>query len=136
MITERPRKTGHAYEPELGSELGLEHEFESPAALERPVQAVAGVDRQATQGLDRAEAPVVYYAGTRIYFRPLELADEPLLRRWINDPRVWKYLLHRGPVSEQRDARVARSAGQERQRIRVRDRAQRQRPADRIDRPA
>ena len=30
--------------------------------------------------------PVVYYEGDRIYFRPIEQTDEPLLRKWINDP--------------------------------------------------
>jgi RimJ/RimL family protein N-acetyltransferase len=35
---------------------------------------------------------IVYYEGERIYFRPVELSDEPCLRRWINDPRVWRTL--------------------------------------------
>ena len=46
---------------------------------------------------------VVYYNGERIYFRPLEPADEPTLRRWINDPRVWRTLSHRMPVNECRE---------------------------------
>ncbi len=47
----------------------------------------------------RADAPVVYYEGDRLYFRPLELDDEPLLRRWINDPANWRGLCHRTPVN-------------------------------------
>lgn len=46
---------------------------------------------------------VVYYEGERIYFRPIEPGDEPLCRRWINDPRVWRTLSHRTPVNECRE---------------------------------
>lgn len=46
---------------------------------------------------------VVYYQGERIYFRPLELADEPLIRQFINDPQVWYTLSHRLPANEQRE---------------------------------
>lgn len=35
---------------------------------------------------------VIYYEGERIYFRPVEPSDEACLRRWINDPRVWRTL--------------------------------------------
>lgn len=44
-------------------------------------------------------APIIFYAGERIDFRPIELSDEPLLRRWINDPRVWATLHFRGPLN-------------------------------------
>lgn len=43
------------------------------------------------------DAPVIYYMGRRIYFRSPEPEDEPLLRRWVNDPRVWSTLKFRGP---------------------------------------
>lgn len=46
---------------------------------------------------------VVFYNGERIYFRPLEPADEPQLRTWINDPRVWSTLGHHLPVNEPRE---------------------------------
>jgi RimJ/RimL family protein N-acetyltransferase len=46
---------------------------------------------------------VVYYAGQRIDFRPLEVDDEPLLRRWINDPRIWSTLNQRPPVNACRE---------------------------------
>jgi len=36
--------------------------------------------------------PVVFYEGRRIYFRPVELEDEPLLRRWVNDPETWRMM--------------------------------------------
>jgi RimJ/RimL family protein N-acetyltransferase len=46
---------------------------------------------------------VVFYEGRSIYFRPIEPADEPQLRRWINDPRVWATLGHRPPMNECRE---------------------------------
>ncbi|MCH7812555.1 MAG: GNAT family N-acetyltransferase, partial [Planctomycetes bacterium] len=44
-----------------------------------------------------------YYDGDRIYLRPVELADEPLLRRWFNDPENWRTLQRFGPINEQRE---------------------------------
>jgi len=54
---------------------------------------------------------VIYYSGERIYFRPLEPADEPTLRRWINDPRVWRTLSTRRPVNECREREWIESHG-------------------------
>lgn len=48
-------------------------------------------------------ANVKYYEGERIYFRPLELADEPALRVWVNDPRNWRTLGRFLPVNAQRE---------------------------------
>ena len=47
--------------------------------------------------------PVVYYEGDRIYFRPVEPTDEPLLRKWINDPANWRGLGVRGPLNTCRE---------------------------------
>jgi RimJ/RimL family protein N-acetyltransferase len=47
----------------------------------------------------RASAPVVFYPGRRIYFRPLEMDDEPLLRRWMNDPEIRRGLGRRSPLN-------------------------------------
>lgn len=58
-----------------------------------------------------AAEPVVYCEGQRIYFRPLELEDEPLLRRWINDPANRRYLLHRPPLSAAREREYIESQG-------------------------
>lgn len=44
--------------------------------------------------------PVIYYEGERIYFRPIEVEDAPLLRRWVNDPRVWSTTGFRPPMNE------------------------------------
>ncbi|MCP4247465.1 MAG: GNAT family N-acetyltransferase, partial [bacterium] len=44
-----------------------------------------------------------YYDGDRIYLRPVELADEPLLRRWFNDPENWRTLKRFRPINEQRE---------------------------------
>ena len=46
---------------------------------------------------------VAYYRGDTVYFRPIELADEPLLRRWINDPDNWTHLSHRPPLNASRE---------------------------------
>lgn len=46
---------------------------------------------------------VVFYEGERIYFRPVEPEDEPLLRKWINDPRVWSTLHSRPPLNSVRE---------------------------------
>lgn len=35
----------------------------------------------------------IFFEGERIYLRPLELEDEPVLRRWINHPANWVTLL-------------------------------------------
>lgn len=42
---------------------------------------------------------VQFYQGDRIYFRPLELEDEPVVRVWVNDPRNWRTLLRNRPVN-------------------------------------
>ncbi len=57
------------------------------------------------------DRPVVYYLGQRIYFRPLEVSDEPQLRRWVNDPRVWATLQHRGPINAARETEWIESLG-------------------------
>ena len=38
---------------------------------------------------------VVYYSGNRIYFRPKEFDDEPMLCSWINHPQIWLTMGHR-----------------------------------------
>lgn len=110
MITERPRKAGHP------------HEFQAPARP-RPVERVSAPTLddarfpagEGTGGTGSApardEAPVVYYLGQRIYFRPIEPDDEPRLRRWINDPRVWRYLLHRPPINALREREYIEGLG-------------------------
>jgi RimJ/RimL family protein N-acetyltransferase len=49
--------------------------------------------------------------GERIYFRPIELDDEPLLRTWINDPHTWSTLGHRPPVNACREREWIESLG-------------------------
>ena len=44
--------------------------------------------------------PVIYYEGDCIYFRPIEVEDAAVLRRWVNDPRVWSTLGFRPPMNE------------------------------------
>lgn len=56
---------------------------------------------------------VVFYQGERIDFRPIEPADEPLLRRWINDPAVRRGLCFRGPISEPREREWIQSLGKD-----------------------
>ena len=46
---------------------------------------------------------VKYYEGDRVYLRPIELADESLFRRWLNDPATWKTLDRWLPLNEKRE---------------------------------
>ncbi len=46
---------------------------------------------------------IKYYNGERLYFRPLEPGDEEPLRRWRNDPEIWRTLDRGYPVNEFRE---------------------------------
>jgi len=46
---------------------------------------------------------VKFYEGDRIYFRPLELDDEPKLRSWINNPLNWITLARAMPINAHRE---------------------------------
>ncbi len=64
------------------------------------------------EGTNVAQATrVVCYAGKRIYLRPIELDDEPLLRRWINDPQNWRGLMFRPPINACREREWIESLG-------------------------
>lgn len=67
-----------------------------------------------TPALPHEPVRVVYYMGCRVDFRPLEFSDEPLLRRWINDPAVWATLLHRPPINAVREREWISSLGKDR----------------------
>jgi RimJ/RimL family protein N-acetyltransferase len=54
---------------------------------------------------------VVYYEGQRIYFRALDVDDEPLLRKWINDPAVRQHLLHRPALNSLREREFIEAQG-------------------------
>ena len=54
---------------------------------------------------------VVYYQGDQIYFSPIEMTDEPLLRKWINDPRVWSTVSFRPPINAQRETEWIENLG-------------------------
>jgi len=56
---------------------------------------------------------VVYYNGERIYFRPIESEDEPMLRAWVNDPRVWATLGYRMPINAHREREWIESHGKD-----------------------
>lgn len=56
---------------------------------------------------------VVFYEGHRIYFSPVEPQDEPLLRRFINDPANWRGLMHRPPVNACREREWIESLGRD-----------------------
>jgi RimJ/RimL family protein N-acetyltransferase len=111
MITERPRKAGHAAEFEPESEFELSGTVEHAYAFEPAVDASSAAVCTEPRSVVRQDAPIVYYMGSRIYFRPLELSDERLLRRWINDPRIWRYLLQRRPTTEQGEREYLESLG-------------------------
>jgi RimJ/RimL family protein N-acetyltransferase len=44
-----------------------------------------------------------YYDGERIYFRPVEMSDEAMLRGWVGDPANWSTLGRFLPVNELRE---------------------------------
>lgn len=52
---------------------------------------------------DPRREPVIFYEGDRIYFRPIEPEDEPLLRRYVNDPHNWQGLHTRPPINAVRE---------------------------------
>jgi RimJ/RimL family protein N-acetyltransferase len=54
---------------------------------------------------------VVFYEGQRIYFRPLELDDELLLRKFINDPANWRFLRNVQPLNSVREREWIESLG-------------------------
>lgn len=43
---------------------------------------------------------IVFRKGTRVMLRPLERADAPTLRRWMNDPQVTEFLIRVLPMME------------------------------------
>ncbi len=42
---------------------------------------------------------VLFYAGDRLYLRPIEVSDEFLLRKWLNDPIIRQGLDHLPPTN-------------------------------------
>jgi len=54
---------------------------------------------------------VVFYEGQRIYFRPLELEDAPLLEKFINNPANWRFLRAGRPLNEVREREWIESLG-------------------------
>lgn len=55
---------------------------------------------------------VSFYEGDRIYFRPLEIEDEPLLRLWFNDPRNWRTLLRNRPITAVQEKKFLEKLGE------------------------
>lgn len=46
---------------------------------------------------------IVFRQGTKVLLRPLERADIPTLRRWMNDPEVTQFLVRMFPVMEKEE---------------------------------
>ena len=59
----------------------------------------------------QAGEPVRFYEGKRIYFRPVEVEDEPLLKRFINNPANWRFLRHGQPLNSVREREWIESLG-------------------------
>lgn len=55
----------------------------------------------------------MFFDGKRIYFRPLELEDEPILRRWINHPQNWVTLLRCTPQNGVREREWIENLGKD-----------------------
>jgi len=49
------------------------------------------------------EQQVVFRKGVRVQLRPLERADVPTLRRWLNDPEVTQFLMRVLPLMEKEE---------------------------------
>lgn len=77
----------------------------------KSVRSVNGDEPRALNPRSR----VVYVEGERIYFRPLESDDIPLVQRWINDPAVRRTLLHRPPLNQHREREWIESQGRNEQ---------------------
>lgn len=60
-----------------------------------------------------ADERVLFYEGDRIYLRPIELTDEHKLRRWVNDPDIWQYLMHRQPINSVREREFIEGQGRQ-----------------------
>ncbi len=69
--------------------------------------------RSAASVVAAPPARVVFYEGQRIYFSPIEPDDEPLLRRYVNDPANWRGLMHRGPINSCREREWIESVGRD-----------------------
>ncbi len=46
----------------------------------------------------------IYYAGDRLYFRPIDREDSDTLIAWRNDPDIWKTLAQINPLNRIREA--------------------------------
>lgn len=75
--------------------------------------APAAKYRSDSSAVTPAPARIVFYEGQRIYFSPIEPEDEPLLRRFINEPANWRGLMHRGPVNSCREREWVESLGRD-----------------------
>lgn len=60
---------------------------------------------------------VVFYRGERIDLRPIEPTDEPLLRRWVNDPAIRCWLNSTGPVNQVRELEWIQSLGRDKEHV-------------------
>ncbi len=83
------------------------------AVYELENERASAFQEQVKRVIESADKKLVSYAGDRVYFRPVEQADAPLLQRWINDPRNWHTLGGRVPPT---------NAGQEHEWIQSQDR--------------
>ena len=62
------------------------------------IAAIAPLEQSSREGT--VQNP--FLIGSKIYLRPLDLADAPILTTWMNDPEVTKYLLKRPPDAVRR----------------------------------
>ncbi len=63
------------------------------------------------------EKPVVFLEGERIYLRPLEMADEKVMRRWYNDEPTRVYLESYWPITESFERKFIEGLGADQSRI-------------------
>jgi RimJ/RimL family protein N-acetyltransferase len=62
---------------------------------------------------------VLFLSGQRIYARPIEMSDIPLIQRWINDPQTRRNLMNVRPLNEIAERKFVESAGESTDDVRV-----------------
>ncbi len=59
--------------------------------------------QEAAASRQRSPDRVLFCEGERLYLRPIEMSDEFLLRKWVNDPAVRQGLDHLPPTNASRE---------------------------------
>src|SRR5260370_2156142 len=69
--------------------------------------------RQEVAGAGRERVKTPFSSGSRLYLRPLETEDAPLIAPWLNDPEVRHTLNRQTPISLIDEVKWIEAAGQD-----------------------